>query len=112
MGNIIMERIAMLPKKPKSKTSIKTKLSKLMTHEDVPATVGLVKEVRSELVAEIQSVRHEMGALRNEMHRDIGSLRHDMGAMEDRLNGRIDQVIASVHRTQTLMEEQRGENRI
>ena len=57
------------------------------THDTLPASVGLVKEVRDELRADIRSVEHG-------------------------LNSKIEQVLISVHRSQVLMEEQRGENRI
>ncbi|MBI3294985.1 MAG: hypothetical protein HYZ71_09680 [Deltaproteobacteria bacterium] len=60
---------------------------KRLTHDTAPATVGLVKEVRGELKAEIRSLKKEMTA-------------------------KIEAVLVGVHRTQALMEEQRGENRI
>jgi hypothetical protein len=62
-------------------------INKNLTHNDVPASVGLVKEVREELRSEIRMIRNELG-------------------------GKIEQVLVSVHQTQVLMEEQRGENRI
>jgi hypothetical protein len=64
-----------------------TKKKNNLTHDAVPASVGLVKNVRDELGADIRAV--ELG-----------------------LSSKIEQVLVSVHRTQILMEEQRGENRI
>ncbi|MBI4403492.1 MAG: hypothetical protein HY537_04990 [Deltaproteobacteria bacterium] len=58
-----------------------------LTHDTVPASVGLVKEIRDELRADIRAVEHGLSA-------------------------KIEQVMVSVHRTQVVMEEQRGENRI
>ncbi len=123
------------------------KIQSLLRHEDLPPTVGLVNEVRAELLSEIRSVgnkiasvdqktdaaRHDMSAMEKRLDGKFASIdgkfvsidnrfasidqkfeavHHDMGAMEKRLDGRIDQVLSSVHRTQTLMEEQRGENKI
>jgi predicted nucleic acid-binding Zn-ribbon protein len=68
-------------------------------HDDLPATVGLVKEVRAELVAKITSVDHKIASV-------------DVEALEQKMESRFEQVLAVVHRTQTLMEEQRNENRI
>src|SRR5262249_18089130 len=69
-----------------SKKSTRQKESK-PKHDTLPASVGLVKEVRAELVAKMESVHQKLGA-------------------------QIQEVLVSVHRSQTLMEEQRGENRI
>ena len=70
-----------------AKVAKKKPPSKSMRHDDVPASVGLVKKVRKELRAEIQGARHELGA-------------------------KIEKTIVAVHRVEVLMEEQRGENRI
>ncbi len=75
-----------MPKKKVLKKSA-VKVSSLTGHDDLPASVGLVKEVRAELKSDIKSLEHKM-------------------------ESKFEQVIAIVHRTQTLMEEQRSENRI
>jgi hypothetical protein len=72
-----------------------------ISHDSVPASVGLVKEVRDELRAEIRSVDHK-----------VESLRHELKAEICEVKGSVEQVLVAVHRTQVLMEEQRGENRI
>ena len=90
------------------KTTKKKSAAKQLTHDNVPATVGLVKEVRKELRADIQVLRHEMGSFRHEM----GSFRHELGSSRQEVYAKFEQVMVVVHRTQVLMEEQRGENRI
>lgn len=72
-----------------------------LTHDNVPATVGLVKEVREELRSEIRSVDHK-----------VDSLEHKLEAVRSELKASIEDLKVSVHRTQVLMEEQRGENKI
>jgi outer membrane murein-binding lipoprotein Lpp len=67
---------------------------KRLSHNTMPASVGLVKEVR------------------NELKSDISSLEHKVDSLEKRMDSKFEQVIAMSHRTLTLMEEQRGENRI
>lgn len=61
---------------------------------DAPASAGLVIEVRSELISELHSLDNKIGSV------------------EKRLDSKIDKVLASVHRTQALMEEQRSENKV
>lgn len=75
-----------MPKKDKSMRDI--------THDSMPASVGLVKEVREELRAEIRSVRED---LKSEIHA---------------VKAEVQKVLVSVHQSQVLMEEQRSENRI
>lgn len=95
-------------------------------HNDLPATVGLVKAVRSELLAdiravkeeihsvreEVSSVREDVTSLRQELRHEIKTVRHDMNSMEARLGAKIEQVTSAVHRVQVIVEEQRSENRI
>jgi len=71
----------------KKSTKGRLKNPRTLTHDALPASVGLVKQVRAELGAKIDSV-------------------------ERKLESQIQQVLVSTHRTQALMEEQRGENRI
>lgn len=86
-----MKKEIEMPKKPSKKRSVHTID---LTYRSLPASVQLVTEVRNELKAEIGSVRHE-----------VSTLCHEVGSQ-------IQPVISSVHRTQALMQEQRGENRI
>ncbi len=81
----------------------KTELTNLRKrrHTDLPATIGLVKEVRNELRSEIRRLDSK-----------IGSLDSKIDSVESTLSGKIQEVLVAVHRTQALMEEQRGENRI
>ena len=58
-----------------------------LTHDNMPASAGLVKAVRDELRADIRSVDHKIESVRND-------------------------VMASIHRVEVLVEEQRSENRI
>jgi len=115
----------MSPKRKLSKagkSAREIKIQSLLRHDDLPATVGLVKEVRAELVAKIDSLDHRIDSLDHRIgsldHR-IGSLDHRIGSLDhriDSLDHKIDsvehKVLSAIHRTQTLMEEQRGENKI
>ena len=76
-----------------------------MTHNDVPATVGLVKEVRKELRADIREVKEELKA-------DIEELKGEIRRTEHKLSAEIQAVLSTVHRSQVLMEEQRSDNRL
>lgn len=86
-----------------------------MTHKDVPATVGLVMEVRDELKAEIRSeiygVKKEIHEVKAEIH-EVKSEVHGVKAEVHGLKSQMQEVLKSVHHTQVLMEEQRSENRI
>lgn len=83
-----------MSKKPKGN-------GKKMQHRDMPATVGLVNDVRDELIARIDGVKEE---LKGDIHQVAAELHH--------VKGNVHQVLTAVHRTQALMEEQRSENRI
>ena len=115
---------------PKKNTRKRALHPKNLTHGNLPASVQLVMEGRDELRADIGSVRHELSAVRHELKAEIGSLRHELkaeiGAVRSELKveigfvraevgsvrSEVQQVLVSVHRTQAIMEEQRGENRI
>jgi hypothetical protein len=106
---------------PRKKTSkrISSRVTARIKHDELPATVGLVKEVRSELIAEIRSVENGLGGKIEGLAGKVGGLEGKIGElagnmqeMEGRLASRIDQVVGGLHRTQALMEEQRGENKI
>ncbi len=99
-----------MPKKPNDPM----KLQKL-THARMPATVQLVCEVRDELKADIVSVREEVNSVRHEVNsvrHEVNSVRHELKAKINEVKSDIQKVLSSVHRTQTLMEEQRSENRV
>mgnify|MGYP003394285061 CR=1 FL=1 len=102
---------------------------KNLTHDTAPASVGLVKEVRDELRAEIRAAEHRMNSkflgLSSQFKgvtSDVKGLESKFVGLESRFDGlesrfekmesKMDGVIATSHRTQVLMEEQRGENRI
>ena len=111
-------------------------MPKHSSHNDLPASVGLVKEVRSELVARITSVDLKLASVDvnvasldakidsvdakvasldakiDSVDAKFYSLDAKIDSVEKRLESKIEQVLVAVHRTQTLMEEQRSENRI
>ena len=68
------------------RTKKQTRLRK-SGHDDLPASVGLVKSVRDEL-------------------------RADTAGLEHRINAKFQEILTVVHRTQVIVEEQRSENRI
>lgn len=81
-------------------------------HTDLPATVGLVNEVRDELKMEIKG---EVGSLRGEMNifkAEMYAFREETRANFSKVDSKLDLLMAAIHRTQALMEEQRSENRI
>ncbi len=82
--------------------------SNKLHHEELPASVGFVKEVRNELMAEIRSVDHKV----NSLDYKVTSLEHKMTSLEHKMMSKFDESLAVAHRTQVLMEEQRNENRI
>lgn len=92
----------------KKKRTSKFKVDKLSRHDDLPASVGLVKEVRSELLAAIHSTHQELDGKITQLDGRITQLDGRVTGVE----GKISEVLAVVHRTQALMEEQRSENRI
>ena len=71
------------------------------SHDDLPTTVGLVKQVRLEL-------RHDIRAIEKKLNSRL--IAHD--SQFESLKTRMEEHIAISHRTQVLMEEQRSENRI
>ena len=117
----------MVRKGRKAKRVTKDKVIRQMGHNDLPASVGLVKEVRSEILSETRSIRHDMSAMENRLTAKIHGLEGKMGgfdgrmgafqgrmdAFEGRMDGldsKIDQVLSEVHGTRVLIEEQRSEN--
>lgn len=112
------------------------KIHSLLRHDDLPATVGLVKEVRAELVARMDSIDHKLGSFDQRfeamdqrfqsMDQRFESIDHRFESIDHRFEaidhkfemvrheaGQVaEKVLSAIHRTQTLMEEQRGENKI
>jgi len=60
---------------------------------DMPATRVLVREVRDELKADIRSLEHKMESRSKET------------------DAKLEKMMAAIHRTQSLMEDQRGDNK-
>lgn len=99
---------------------------KKLTHDSVPASVGLVKEMRREVCARFDSMDARFDSLEarfdgvdarfDSLEARVDGLDTKFTAMiketEGRLGSQIKAVVVSVHRTHTLMEEQRSENRI
>jgi chromosome segregation ATPase len=112
------------------KSGKKTKpLLETLNHRDMPATNGLVTEVRNELLAKMSEHDHKFAELGhkidsldhkvNSLDHKIDSLDHKVDSVDHRLSGeiqklsgKIENLTASVHRSQALMEEQRSENRV
>ena len=67
----------------------------------MPASVGLVMEVRDELRAEMRSGFKHLDSKISRVQSEVQSVQSE-----------VQKVLAASHRTQTLMEEQRSENRI
>jgi hypothetical protein len=86
----------------KSKKS-KIPLAKLkdITHDSMPASVKLVKEVRDELKADLGALEHR-----------INSKFSAVDSKVELIQSELKEVKSSARATQVLMEEQRSENRI
>ncbi len=84
-----------MPKKPSPNDILKR------GHNDLPATVGLVKEVRSELRAEFRKLDSKIDSVNKNLSSKISQVLVAVHASQ-----------ADVHRMQVIVEEQRGENRI
>ena len=121
--------------KIKDKAPTKSAKTLFLTHDTMPASVGLVKGVRSELKAMIGSVDLRVASV----DAKVGSLGKKVDSLDakidsvdkkvDSLDAKIDsvrlelkgdiqevkadiqQVLAGVHKTQVLMEQQRSEDR-
>jgi cytochrome b len=79
-----------------------------LAHKDVPASVGLVKEIRSELRAEIRG-------LGEKLEKKIEGVKTEVHGLKSEIHGikaEVQEVLKSVHHTQVIIEEQRSENRI
>jgi methyl-accepting chemotaxis protein len=85
----------------KSKTESSRSLTLPTKRRDVPATVGLVTDVRNELKADFRSLDSKVEA--------------GFKQMESRFkeqDSKIEEIRSSVHRIEALVEEQHSENRI
>ena len=69
--------------------------------KDVPASVGVVYEVRDELKAEVRSVERRIEAMDSKFE-----------ARAKTQDSKLEQMMASLHRIQAIVEESRSENRI
>ena len=120
-----------------------------LSHDTVPATVGLVKEVRGELYSEIHVVQEKLDSMDSKFEHKLNTMdkkfeqkldamdskfEHKLDTMDKKFEHRFDSLdkkfeqkldamnhqiaqnfeasMAVAHRTQVLMEEQRGENKI
>ncbi len=96
-----------MPKKEAGKID-----ARKLRHRDVPASVGLVKEVRDELRADNRACAADLRGRIDSAESKLGSRIDGLGQRLVKVEVGLEQVLVSVHRTQVLMEEQRGENRI
>ena len=87
-----------------------------LTHDTVPATVGLVKEVRAELYSEIHVVQEKLDSMDSKFEHKLDTMdkkfEYKLDAMNHQIAQNFEASMAVAHRTQVLMEEQRGENKI
>ncbi len=84
-------------------------------HRDAPASVGLVKEVRNELRAEIRAVEHRLNFKIKGLDSRFVGLGSNFLGLESKVEAVAavsKETLAAVHRCEVLIEEQRGDNRI
>lgn len=79
-----------------------------MSHRDLPASVGMLAEVRSEMISRFDAAQHDMLA----MEKRIDARFNLVDARFESLEAKTDTIQASVHRFEALLEEQKNENRI
>ncbi len=106
-----------------------TELIKRSRHEDLPASVGLVKLVRSELRHDLKAMEKRIDSKLHKIDEKFHKIDEKFHKMDERmsgldsrmsgLDGRMDSLeakmeenIASTHRIEAIVEEQRSENRI
>jgi len=88
---------------------------KKLTHQNVPASVGLVKEVGNELRSEIRATEHRLNSKIAAVDSKVVALDSKIVALDSKIESVAavsEATLVAVHRTQVLMEEQRSENRI
>lgn len=98
----------------------KTKLPQ--KHRDMPATVGLVYEVRDELKADIRALDAKMESRFAQVDSRFAQIDSRFDQIDSRfskqdarmssMDEKIEKILASVHRTQAIVEEQRSENKV
>jgi hypothetical protein len=102
---------------PKKQTKKKIARKVPLRSEDVLVTQKMLSETKSELKREITSTRlelkDEITAVRSELKQEIESVRTDVHSLRQEMNVRflkidskLEAVIATVHRTNALVEEQ------
>src|SRR5436190_1614927 len=70
-------------------------------NKDLPATAGMLSEVRYELKADLRALDKKVDAVEKKLTSRI-----------DTLESKIEEALSSVHRVQALFEEHRSESRI
>ena len=86
-----------------------------MRRDELPASVGLVKAVRSEILAETRSVEKRLESKIGALDSKIGLLDSKIGLLDSKIGAvtaSVEQVLSNVHGIRALVEEQRSENRI
>ncbi len=93
-------------------TSMKNKKSNIGKNRDLPATQGMLFEVRDEMMSrflgaehELKFVRKDMESLKQEVKAEFQKAHHKMDAFEKRME-------AAYHKTALLVEEQNVNNKI
>ncbi|MBI1861681.1 MAG: hypothetical protein HYR96_12260 [Deltaproteobacteria bacterium] len=95
---------------------------KKLTHDTAPATVGLVKRVRSELKSEIRALGHRIDSKLSLIDSRFSATDSKLSTMDSKfsaidsrfssIDAKLETIMTMHHRTLVLMEEQRNENRI
>ena len=75
---------------------------------NVLVTQRMLSSVKSELKSDITSVSLEVKLVRSE----LGALRLDMNSKFEMMDSKLEKVIAAIHRTNALVEEQNSRNRV
>ena len=90
--------------------------TKPLNKRDVPATVGLVKEVRNELRADMRALREdvksEIASVKGELKSEIASVNTNLKSEISKTNSSLHRLESEVAKIKVLVEEQRSENRI
>lgn len=102
------------------------KIERLTRHDDLPASVGMFKELRAELGSKIASVDLKVDSLDRKIDLKFDSLDqkfvafdqrfeaidYKFDALELKMESKFNEVISAVHGVRVVVEEQRSENRI
>lgn len=112
---------------PKRRSKPKAKLPE--KNRNMPATVGLVLEVRDELKADVRALEAKMDSRFLALDSRFANIDSRFSSIDARfanidarfaaqdskfaaMDAKIEQILVSVHRTQAIVEEQRSENRV